>query len=212
MYKLHYFPGNASFAPHVLLRELDVPFELIFVDRGKNAQKNADYMKLNPAGRIPTLVKGDLVLFESAAICLHLVDTHTGKNLAPALGTIERAHFYKWLIFMTNTIQPDIMTFYYSKRYTSDPKGEPAVKTAAAKRLMNWYQIIEDNLGGAPYFQGESTSLLDIYLLMLARWGRMLPKPPRDLPKINAIARRMLKRPAVQAAIAEEGIEGDFLT
>jgi len=212
MYELHYFPGNASFAPHVVLHELDAPFKLTFVDRDNQAQKNAAYLKLNPAGRIPTLVDGDLVLFETAAICLHLADTHPDANLAPPLGTPARAHFYKWLIFMTNTIQPDVSMFYYGARYTTDEQGCDAIKEAATQRLVDWFEIIEDALGDGPYYMGEDYSLLDIYLLMLGRWGRFLPKPPRDFVKINAILRRVLERPAVQAAIAKEGIEGDFLT
>lgn len=211
MYKLHYFPGNASFTPHVLLRELGVPFELKLVDRSKNAHKDSDYLKINPAGRIPTLEDDDLVLFETAAICLHLCDTHMDANLAPLPATSERALFYQWLIFLTNTIQPDVLMFYYNERYTTDPDGGPAVKEAADQRLVEWFQLIEDRLGEGPYFMGDKYSVLDIYLLMLARWGRFLQKPPRDMPKINALAKRVLERPAVKQTIAEEGIKGDFL-
>jgi glutathione S-transferase len=75
MIQLHYFPGNASMTPHILLEELGVPFELQFVDRSAGAHKSPDYLKLNPNGLIPVLVDGDLVLYETAAICLHLVDT-----------------------------------------------------------------------------------------------------------------------------------------
>jgi glutathione S-transferase len=82
--QLHYFPGNASLAPHMLLEELGVPFELRLVDRAQDAQKSPAYLKLNPNGTIPVLVDGDLVLYETAAICLHLVDTHPGAGLAPA--------------------------------------------------------------------------------------------------------------------------------
>jgi glutathione S-transferase len=94
MLQLHYYPGNASMAPHMLLEELGVPFELKLVDREQDAQHSPDYLKLNPNGTIPVLVDGDLVLYETAAICLHLVDTHPHAGLAPALGTPERAHFY----------------------------------------------------------------------------------------------------------------------
>ena len=212
MYDLHYYPGNASFTPHVLLRELKAPFALVLVDRNKDAHKAAAYLALNPSGRIPTLVDGDLVLFETAAICLHLTDTYMDAGLAPALGTPERAHFYKWLIFMTNTIQPDILMFYYNTRYTSDPDGGEAVKQAAAGRLMGWFQIIEDALGDGAYFMGAEYSVLDIYLTMLARWGRLLPVPPRDMAKINALVRNVLDRPATRAAILAEGLTGDFLT
>ena len=100
MYELFYFPRNASLAPHFMLEEIGAPFELRLVDRKSEGQKDPDYMKLNPMGRIPTLVDGELVLFESAAICLHLADMHPEAGLVPALGTAQRAHCYKWLMFL----------------------------------------------------------------------------------------------------------------
>ena len=103
MIELHCFPGNASMVPHIVLEELGVPFTLKLVDRTANAHKAADYLRMNPNGLIPVLVDGDLVLYETAAICLHLVDSHPGAGLAPALGTRERAHFYKWLVWMTRS-------------------------------------------------------------------------------------------------------------
>ena len=211
MYKLHYYPGNASFAPHVLMQELGVEFELELVDRDKNAHKTDEYLKINPAGRIPTLVDGDFVLFETAAICLHLVDCNPAAGLAPDIATPERARFYQWLIFMTNTIQPDILMFYYHDRYTSDPDGGPFIRQAIDQRLVEWFEIIEAALGEGPYFMGENYSVLDIYLLMLSRWGRFLTRPPRDMQKINNICRLLLQRPAVQQVIAREGIKRDFL-
>src|SRR5688572_31927675 len=97
--ELHWFPGNASLAPHVLLEEMGVPFTLRLVDRTKDAQRSPEYLTLNPNGTIPVLVDGSLVLYEAAAICLHLVDTHREAGLAPPLATAERAHFYKWLVW-----------------------------------------------------------------------------------------------------------------
>ncbi|WP_348650733.1 glutathione S-transferase N-terminal domain-containing protein [Thalassomonas sp. RHCl1] len=76
MYKLFYYPRNASWAPHMLLKEIGAEHELILVDRKSEQQKSSEYLKLNPTGRIPTLVDGDLVIAESAAICLHLCDSH----------------------------------------------------------------------------------------------------------------------------------------
>jgi len=70
MLALYYFPGNASLLPHMMLREIGAPFEMRLVDRSQNAQKSAEYLKLNPNGRIPVLIDGDLVLFETAAIAL----------------------------------------------------------------------------------------------------------------------------------------------
>ena len=95
MIQLHHHPGNASFTPHVLLREIGVPFELVFVDRENGAHKRPEYLKLNANGTIPVLVDGPLVLYETASIALHLADRDPAAGLAPALQSDERAHFYK---------------------------------------------------------------------------------------------------------------------
>ena len=87
MNALYYFPGNATLLPHMALREIGVPFELRLVDRSQDAQHSAEYLKLNPNGLIPVLVQGNLVLFETAAITLHLADQHPNTGLAPPPGT-----------------------------------------------------------------------------------------------------------------------------
>src|SRR6185436_8375345 len=120
MIQLHYYPGNASFAPHLLLEELGTPFELQYVDRTVAAHKSPAYLKLNPNGLIPVLVDGDLVLYETAAICLLLADTHPKSGLAPAAGSPERAHFYKWLVWMTNSVQATLSPYFYPDRWVKE--------------------------------------------------------------------------------------------
>ena len=84
MIELHYFPSNASFAPHILLEEMGIPFTLRQLDRANNEHKSPAYLKLNPNGLIPTLVDGDLVLYETAAILMHLADCHPASAPRPA--------------------------------------------------------------------------------------------------------------------------------
>ena len=91
MMQLYYYPSNASMAPHILLEELGVRYERILVDRTRNAHKTPEYLKLNPNGLIPVLIDEDLVLYETAAICLHLCDRFPSAGLAPAQGTQARA-------------------------------------------------------------------------------------------------------------------------
>src|ERR1700739_1694468 len=135
MYQLHYFPANANAAPHMLLEELGVPYELKLVDRSKNAQKSKEYLKINPNGRIPTLVDNGLVLFEAAAIVLHLVDQHPEGGLAPKVGTPQRAQFYQWLTFLTNSLQEELMIWQYPERLSgSDIAATAGVKHGAEKR------------------------------------------------------------------------------
>jgi glutathione S-transferase len=131
--KLYFSPGNANLAPHMILEEIGLPFELVVVDRAKNEQLSPEYLKLNPSGRIPVLVDDDLVLFETAAICLHLADTHPQANLVPALGTQQRAQLYKWLMYMTNTLQAELLTYFYPDRLCDDANTATQIKAKAEK-------------------------------------------------------------------------------
>ena len=211
MYELFYYPGNASMAPHFVLEDIGAPFVLRLVDRQTYRQKEPEYIKMNPMGRIPTLVDGELVVFESAAICLHLADRHPDAGLAPAAGTVERAHLYQWLMFLTNTIQPDFMAFFYPEQHTADAPGAGAVKASAAARVASAYSVVDEALGkGGPYLLGETPSVADFYLLMLTRWGRWLSEPPRNLVHVRRCVDLVSGRASVQRALATEGLDPNY--
>ena len=207
MYELFYYPNNASLAPHFVLEEIGAPFVLRLVDRKRNAQKDADYMRRNPMGRIPTLIDGDFVLFESAAICLYLADRHPDKGLAPPFGAPERGQLYQWLMFLTNTVQPDFMELYYPERHTTDANGVGAVKASADARLDAAYAVIDAALRrGGPHLLGERISVADFFLLMLVAWGGAQRNQPAKLTGVRRCVDLVAARPSVQRAIATEGI------
>ena len=204
MMALYYYPGNASLLPHMALREAGAPFELRLVDRAKNAQHSAEYLALNPNGRIPTLVDGDLVLFETAAITLHIADRYPDSGLAPPPGAPERAPFYKWMFHLANTPQAEYRAWFYPWEYVADRAASESVKQAASERLARSFDVIAAQLGDGPWLLGERFSAADLFLTMLVRWGRGLPRPPRDIPALGAHAARVLARPAVKAALEAE--------
>jgi len=209
MIQLYYFPGNASMAPHMLLEELGVPFELVRVEREKGALRSPEYLKLNPNGLIPVLVDGELVLYEAAAICLHLLDAHPQSGLAPAVGTPQRAHFYKWLMWLTNTLQPALITYFYPDRYVREADAVPQVKDCAEARVGALVDLLEAELAshGKPWLLGDAFSAVDLYALMLCRWTRGFHRPARSLPALGAWLQRVLARPAVQRMLAREGLQ-----
>jgi len=215
MIQLHYFPGNASMAPHLLLRELGVPFELKLVDRAAGAHKSAAYLKLNPNGLIPVLVDGDLVLYETAAILLHLVDTHPQAGLAPAVGTPERAQFYKWLVWLSSTVQPMMTHYFYSDRMVApgNVAGAAEVRAQAEARIGTLMDQIDAQLSshGSSWMLGQRFSALDPYAFMLCRWTRGFGRPARSLPHIAPFLQRMLERPAVQKVLEAEGLAPPFV-
>lgn len=208
--KLFYYPSNASMAPHIVLEEIGQPFELILVDRTQDEHKSAQYLQLNPNGLIPVLVDDDLVLYETAAICLHLADTSPQSGLAPALGTMERAGFYKWLMWLTNTLQTALIAYFYPERWVDagNDAGAQQVRAHAEAKIMTLLDQLEAQLhsSGGPWLLGEHYTILDPYALMLCRWTRGFAKPAREWLLLGAYLQRVLARPAVQRAFKTEGL------
>jgi glutathione S-transferase len=217
--QLHYYPSNASFTPHVLLHEIGVPFELKLVDRTQAAHKQPDYLKLNPNGLIPVLVDGELVLYETAAISLHLADAHPGAALAPPLGTRERAHFYKWLMWLTNTLQATLIHYFYPERLVDEGNaaGAAQVKAHAQAKVGALLQMLDAQLAshGGPWLLGGEYSVVDPYAFMLCRWTRGFQgdsaRPAREHAHIAPHLQRVMARPAVQRVFAAEGLAQPYV-
>src|SRR5258708_3917799 len=212
MYGLHYYPANANAAPHMLLEEISAQYDLLLVDRAVNGQKSKDYLKINPMGRIPTLVDRDLVLFEAAAIVLHLVDAHPDAGLAPKVGTPERAKFYQWLTFLTNSLQEELMTWQYPERLAgNDAAATEVVKRGAEARASTFFDVVEDHLkANGPLFLGNKLSAIDFYLVMLSRWARPMTKPPRSRPNIAKLLDKVTALQSVRRAYEREGITDEI--
>ena len=207
MSRINYFPGNASLIPHLLLEELGVPFALELVDRANLAHKSPGYLKMNPNGLIPVLVDGDLVLYETAAICLHLLDTHPQARLAPPPGTVARAHFTKWLVWLTNTLQATLVVYFYPERWADDEAAIAQVKAHAEAKVGAMLDQLDAELArGGPWLGGADFSAIDLYAMVLCRWTRGFARPARSLPHLGPWLARVLERPAVQRAFATEGL------
>lgn len=216
MITLHYFPGNASLVPHLLLEELGVPFTLQLVDRTRQAHKSPAYLKLNPNGLIPVLVDaspaGEVVVYETAAVCLHLLDTHPAAGLAPAVGTAARAQFYKWLTWLTNTVQAALIIYFYPERWADDAAAIAQVKAHAEAKVGAMLDQLDAQLAaGGPWLLGAGFGALDLYAFVMCRWTRGFARPARSLPHVGPYLQRVLERPAVQRALAAEGIAAPFV-
>ncbi len=219
MITLHYSPTDASMAPHIVLCELAAPFTLAKVDRAKQAHKQSAYLKMNPNGLIPVLQDGELVLYETAAICMHLADTHPGANLAPLLASHERAHYMKWMFWLANTLHATLVPYFYPERWADegDTAGAAKIKTFARNKVDAMLVQVNNHLAShmdsnvransGPWFLGEHYSAVDAYAFMLCRWTRSFTsKPARDYAHIGPYLQRMLARAAVQRVYEVEGI------
>lgn len=215
MMELHYYPSTAAMVPHILLEELGVPYRRVLVDRTRNVHKGCDYLKLNPNGLIPVLTDGDLVLYETAAIVLHLCDTLPQARLAPELGTAARAHFYKWLVWLTNTLQATLIVYFYPERWVKDGNAEGAaeVRTQAQAKVAGMLEQLDALVAanGGPWVLGKEYSALDAYVFTLCRWTRNFPDgKARERAHLGPYLQRVSERPAVQRVFAAEGLSAPF--
>jgi len=106
MMKHYYHPMSRAVTSDWMLKELQAPHEQIFVDFPAGENNTPEYRAINPMGKIPTLVDGDVVVTETAAICAYLADKFPDKNLAPSTSSPERAQYYRYLFFPSAVIEP----------------------------------------------------------------------------------------------------------
>ncbi|HXH88050.1 MAG TPA: glutathione S-transferase family protein [Gaiellaceae bacterium] len=200
--RLHYLPGTAAMAPHAALAEIGEPYELVRVERDADGRPSAEYLALNPWGKIPTLEDGAHVLTESAAICLHLADRFPDARLVPRIGTRERSEVYRWLTWLTNTVQTAQLRHFYPHRY-----GTEGVKEAADADLAAHYDLLDGRLEGRDWLVGGERTVADLYLFMLTRWGRFLEPAAWERPNLRAHWLRTLELSGVRRMIEEQGLE-----
>ncbi len=207
MYTLYWSKGGANMACHAALIEIDAPYELVEVDPDKNEQKSAVYLKINPHGRVPTLIEGDRVMYESAAILLHLCETHPKAGLMPAVGSPTRAAFLQWLFYLTNTVQEALMNWWHADNYLETEAERKALVAGAERRLARMWRHLDGVLAdGGPYLVGRDFSAVDMFLVMLARWSRNTKKPARSYPHLGRLVELVEARPAYRRMMSEEGI------
>jgi glutathione S-transferase len=217
MIRLHYYPSTAAMVPHIVLEELGARYERVFVDRAVGAHPRPDNLRLNPNGLIPLLEDGELVVYETAAIVLHLCDTHPRARLAPAPATPERAHFYQWLAWLTNTLQATLIVYFYPHRWMDEGNeaGALQLQAHAERKVATLLDQLEAQLArqGGPWFCGEPYTALDPYVFTLCRWTRNFRReaPARARPLLGAYLQRMLDRPAVQRVLAAENLTLPFV-
>lgn len=197
MYNLFYYPRNASWAPHMIIKEIGVEYTLTLVDRRSQEHKTAAYLKLNPTGRIPTLIDNNQVIFESAAIALHLCEQNPECNLIPALHDPKRPIFYQWLFYLTTTVQSELLVYFYPKRHTS-PTGDPtSIKETQEARITEMFALIDKELEGKCYLLDNHISVCDFFLFMMSYWASGFSNPPLSFEHLGKYLRRVAKRPSV---------------
>lgn len=206
MLKLYYSPGACSLGLHILLREINAEFELARVLLAKGENFTAEYQRINPASRVPALRDGEFILTESQAIYAHAAakfddDIFLPRNLQ------QRARAFEMTAWLSSTVHIAYAQLWRPERFVSNEKDYPPIIERGEQLIPEHYTRIEQRLSSTDHISGDEYSFADTYLFVFYRWGgRIGLDMDKSYPNWTRWSKRMLDRPAVQAAMDVEGV------
>jgi len=167
---LYFFPGTRAARAMWMLEELNLPYELSLVDLHKGAHKHDEYLAIHPLGKVPALKIGDIILFESLAICLYLADNYPKSALAPEIATPDRAEYYKWMAFSTGTLEPAIIE--QSRRRKALESGTDYIDMGPVLTpFENAMTYVNNTLKSRPFLLGKRFTAADIMIGSVLSWA-----------------------------------------
>jgi glutathione S-transferase len=202
--KLYGFAPTRSLRVVWALQELEEPFEFVTVDPTKGELQSPEFLAVNPAGKLPALVDGELVLTESVAIVLYLAEKYPERGLLPR-GLAERAEVYRWLFFCATELEQPIWRIARHTVIYPPEKRLAAEIPIARQDFLDMAAVLEQHMSGREFLVGESLTVADFvaaYTLDMAtvQQGQRLLD---DLPRLRAYLERMYQRPKAPPRIKE---------
>lgn len=194
--KLYYTPNTRASRPRWLLEELGIDYEIIHVDLRAGEHKTAPYKKIHPLGKVPALIDGEVVLFESAAICQYLADKYQSRGLAPRLDEPARGQYLQWITFATITLERPVAETWMQTR--NDQQPGPSIEIAY-KKFSQYADILTSHLEGRQYILGDDFSAADILIGSVLAWSGRLGMLD-DYPLLLTYSARVNSRPAAVRA------------
>ncbi|MEJ2765400.1 glutathione transferase GstA [Photobacterium sp. MCCC 1A19761] len=196
--KLYFAPLTCSLSPHIILRELGIPFELIRVNNStKRTADGLDFREINPKGYVAALVldNGE-VLTEGAVIVQYLADLCPNAQLAPRHGSWERVRMLELLSFISTELHSGVAPLFNEALSES-------VRAIFRERLFNRLDYLSEFMGHKPYLVGQF-SIADTYLFSILLWLPVFQVDIEDWPVLSQFMARMYARPAVKTAMEAE--------
>lgn len=192
--KLYWAPHTRSMRALWMLEETGCAYERVLVDITTGAQSHPDFLKINPMGKVPALVDGDMAVAESGAICAWLADRFPEAGLAPAADDPQRGRYLQWLFFSAGCAEP---------AYTEKMNGWTTDSSAAAWGGFDRVVAVqEEALSGGQWLLGERFSAADVVMGIDLHYCMNIMKIVPQKSVLQAYVARCLERPALQRAIS----------
>jgi len=189
-------PQSRSAGTRALLEELGADYELHALSFKAGEQRGADYLAVNPMGKVPAIIHGEALITEQPAIFIYMADLYPEAKLAPPMGDPLRGPYLRWLVFYGSCFEPAVV----DKSMQREPAA-PAMCPYGDYDTM--LKTLSDQLEKGPYLLGETFSAADVLWGTALNWTTMFKLVP-ELPVIRAYIDRVLARPAMQRAATKD--------
>jgi len=198
--KLYEFGPTRSIRVRWTLQELGVDFESITLNLPAGEHRSAEFLKLNPAGKIPVLVDGDLVLTESVAIVRYLAEKYPDRGLLPTT-LRDRAEVDRWLLFTATELEQPLWRI--SRHSSLYPVNEriPAEVPLASRDFKEMAAIAEHHLQHTQFVVGDRVTVADFVLAYTLDWANEIHLLG-DCPNLRGYIERMYSRPRAAPRIS----------
>jgi glutathione S-transferase len=199
--KLYGFPGTRAQRALWGLHEVDADFEYVSVNLLEGEHKRPEFLRINPAGKVPVLVDGDRVLPESAAIVLYLAEKYPEKALLPE-DLDERAQVYRWMLFAVTELEQPLWRMTRHSFLYPPEKRLPADIELAREDFRSMAAILEKHLEGRQFIVGDKLTVADCVTVYLIDWANEVHLVD-GFPRLQAYLERLYARPEAPLRIAD---------
>ncbi len=187
-------PFSRSVVTRAAFEELGVPYDLVALDLAQEEQRSAEYLAINPMGKVPAIRHAGVLITEQPAILMYLADLYPERKLAPPIGDPLRGAYLRWMVFYGSCFEPAMMDHSFNRT----PAPQKQCGYGDYDSVMN---VIAAQLAKGPWLLGERFTIADVLWGGAINFGLMQKSLP-GWPVFRDYAERVQSRPAVQRAIA----------
>jgi glutathione S-transferase len=199
--KLYEFAPTRSIRARWTLQELGVEFEAVSVNLLAGEHRRPEFLAINPAGKVPVLVDGDMVLSESIAIAVHLAEKYPEKGLAPT-DPGARAQLMRWLLFTTTELEQPLWRITRHTRLYPEDRRLPGDVALARDEFAAMAKVLDRHMEEREFIVGDSVTVADFVLAYTLDWAQILGLL-EDLPRLEGYMMRMYARPRAPLRIED---------
>lgn len=200
--KFYYAPKTCALGVHIALEQIGAPYEAIALDFANQAQRSADYLVINPKGRVPALVTERGILTETPALLLYLAQRFPEARLAPLDDIFALAEMQAFNNYLCATVHVAHAHRVRGTRWVDDPAAIEAMKKKVPQTMGDCMALIEHGMLKGPWVMGEQYTVADMYLFTIAGWLEGDGVDLSKLPKVIDHRARMAADPVVKRVVA----------